>query len=348
MGATSQRQAIPGEKIDDYIQRELQGQQIPGLSLAIIRNGVILKSTGYGVANLELNVPVHPDTVFQIGSISKQFTAAGILLLWEDGKIDPDAHASDYLEGLPTAWDGITLRHMLTHTSGLKEVTELPGFSYRTDYSQDKLLDLMAPHPLDFSPGEKWCYSNTGYVLLGWILEKVSGQSYGDFLTERIFSPLGMENTQAIVSDQIVPHRASGYCRQGRGHCKGEPLRPQVIAGAGGLLSTALDIAKWDAALYTDFPLNARLKNEMWKPALCVDGSAAETTETCGKHYGFGWFIGEHREHPTVSHTGQTDAGFTSEIFRLPEDRLTLLIFGNVEPLEQDRMVKHIADMLLD
>lgn len=347
MRAAAHGSALPNEKIDDYVCDELQKQNIPGVSLAIVREGTVLKSKGYGLSNLELSVPVHPDTVFQIGSISKQFTAAGILLLWEEGKVDPDERVGEYLNGLPDAWKSITLRQMLHHTSGLTEVTELPGFTYRRDYSKEELINLLAPHPLEFEPGTRWMYSNTGYVLLGWIIEEASGQSFGEFFAERIFRPIGMENTRTIDYDEIVPNRAAGYCRQDGGPCRGELLRPKVIVGAGGLLSTALDLAKWDAALYTDSPLSDRLKTEMWSPARLNDGSLAETTETCGKHYGFGWFLGEHRGRRSVSHTGQTDAGFTSEIFRIPEEALTILLLGNVEPMKQDRMVKYITDLIL-
>ncbi|MBW3624277.1 MAG: beta-lactamase family protein [Armatimonadetes bacterium] len=344
MGEGFQADAAAFERMDAYIASEMERQPFPGLALALVQDGTLVRAKGYGSSSLELNTPVHPDTVFQIGSLTKQFTAAGILLLWEAGRLDLDARIGAYLSGLPEAWEPLTLRHLLVHTSGLENVTGLDAFTYRKEYTKDELLDLLADQPVGFEPGERWDYSNTNYVLLAWIIEAVSGQSYGEFLHERIFAPLHMEDTRVIAPDEIVPRRAAGYCKVKGGYCKGEPHRPQVIVGAGGLLSTVLDLAKWDAALHGDFPLSSRLKREMWTPARLSDSSFAQTGLSCGEHYGFGWFLGDYRGHREVSHTGETDAGFNSEIFRLLDDRITVILLSNVEPMEQDRLTKGIID----
>jgi CubicO group peptidase (beta-lactamase class C family) len=348
VGEPIQGDAIRSEKIDEAIQAHTEKERVPGLSLALVRNGTVLKSKGYGFANLELSAPVHPDTVFQIGSITKQFTAAGILLLWDAGKLDLDAPVHAYLDGLPDAWKPLTLRHLLEHTSSLANVTELPEFSYRIEYTRQELIDLVAARPPAFPPGEKWEYTNTGYILLAWILEDVSGKSYGEFLTERVFEPLGMESTRVIVPEEIVPNRAEGYCWEDGRHCNGESLRPREIVGAGGLLSTTLDLAKWDAALYSEIPLKRRLKEAMWTPARLNDGTLARTETSCGERYGFGWFLGEYRGHRLVSHTGETDAGFSSEIMRFVDDRFTLILLSNVEPMEQDQLTKRVARLCLE
>lgn len=344
MGESFRGIPVPHEAVDEIVRSTLQQQQIPGLVLALNRCGSLLKSGGYGLAQMEHGIPVHADTVFQIGSVTKQFTAAAVMLLADEGKLDLDAPAHTYLETLPEAWRPITLRHLLTHTSGLDNVTEVPGFSYRKDYTRDEFLEFAASYPFKFSIGEGWFYTNTGYALLGWIIEDLSGRSFASYLGERIFEPLNMENTRLIRYEEIVPHRAAGYNRVDSRHERGEALRPSVIAGSGGLLSTALDLAKWDAALHTDFPLRRDLKEQIWTPARLNDGSLAVTDVECGPHYGFGWFIGEHRGRRLVSHTGVTDAGFSSEILRFPEEGFTVIFLCNVEPMEQDEFSRTIAD----
>jgi CubicO group peptidase (beta-lactamase class C family) len=332
------------DAIDEFIGRERGKQHLPGVSLALVKNGNVVKASGYGQSNIELDAPADSRTVYQIGSLTKQFTAAAILLLKEEQKLQLDDPVHEHIEGIPPAWEGITLRHLLTHTSGLKNVTELPEFDYHNEYTEKELLDLLVPLPLDFKPGQQWSYTNTGYVLLGWIIQKRSGQSYGDYLSERIFKPLEMADTRTIDPKEIVPRRGFGYCWEGRIR-NGDPSRPQAIAGAGGLLSTVLDLAKWDAALHAESPLNQALKEEMWTPALLSNGALATTRMSAGEHYGMGWFLGEYRGRKMVSHTGETDAGFNSEILRFYEERLTLILLCNLEPMEQDQLTKGIADL---
>jgi CubicO group peptidase (beta-lactamase class C family) len=334
------------DDIDEYLRREMDRQHIPGLSFALVQAGKIVRASGYGLANVELEAPADCHTVYQIGSLTKQFTAAAILLLKEENKLTLDDLLPRHLPNVPTRWAGMTLRHLLTHTSGLKNVTERPSFDYHREYTREDLLGLLAPLPLDFEIGTQWSYTNTGYILLGWIIEKVSGQSYAEFLNERIFKPLAMTDTRTIVPKEIVARRGFGYCWEGA-HCNGDPSRPQAIVGAGGLLSTVMDLAKWDEALYSDFPLKPSLKEEMWTPARLNSGAPVQTEMSCGDHYGLGWFIGEYRGHPLVSHTGETDAGFNSEILRFYEDRLTLIVLCNLEPVEQERIIKGLADFYL-
>ncbi len=330
--------------LDQYITSEMRQQHIPGLSVGLYRNGKLCLAKGYGQANLEWETPVSETTVFQIGSLTKQFTAAAVLLLHEEGRINLDAPMVEYLDHLSTDWQRITLRQMLTHTSGLPDVTELPGFLYGKDYTREELAVFVAGHSLRFEPGTGWYYSNTGYAFLGWIIEEASGKSYRDFLTERIFVPAGMTLTRTIIPEEIVPQRAAGYCWKGY-QCNGDPARPRVIAGAGGLLSTAVDLAAWDAALCGEAILSDALKELMWTPATLTDGSFACTNETCGDYYGFGWFVGEHMGRRAVAHTGMTDAGFSSEILRFLDDRRTLIVLTNCEPVEQDRIIKEMAHL---
>jgi len=196
-------------KVDDFVQAEMQKQRIPGVSLAVVKNGQIILAKGYGYANVEHNVPVKPETIFQSGSIGKQFTATAVMMLVAEGRINLDEKISKYLGDVPDSWQNITVRHLLTHTSGL---TDYPGdFDFRRDYTEAELLKRAQAITPGFKPGEKWQYSNLGYVTLGILIHKVTGQFYGDFLQERIFKPLGMTTTRIISEADIVLNRAAGY-----------------------------------------------------------------------------------------------------------------------------------------
>src|SRR6187551_3684361 len=195
--------------VDEFIKTEMERQKIPGVSLAVVKDGKPLIVKGYGFANLEHQVPVKPETIFQSGSMGKQFTAFAAMLLVEEGKIGLDEKISKYLGEVPEAWKNITLRQVLSHTSGM---TDYPtDFDFRRDYTEDELLKRAKEIPLAFQPGEKWSYSNLGFVTLGVIINKVTGKFYGDFLQERVFKPLGMTTARVISETDIVPNRASGY-----------------------------------------------------------------------------------------------------------------------------------------
>ena len=206
-------------RVDDYVQAEMKAQQIPGLSVAVIKNGQIILAKGYGFANLEHQVPVKPETIFQSGSMGKQFTATAVMMLMEDGKLTIDDKISKYFPDSPEVWRNITIRHLLTHTSGMTDYP--PGFDFRRDYTEDELYERAKAIPLAFQPGEKWSYSNLGYVMLGILIHKVSGKFYGDFLQDRVFKPLDMSTARVINEADIIPNRSSGY-RLDKGQLKPE------------------------------------------------------------------------------------------------------------------------------
>jgi CubicO group peptidase (beta-lactamase class C family) len=237
-------------RIDDYIRAEMDAQKIPGLSLAVIKNGEIVLAKGYGLANVEHQVPVKPETIFQSGSMGKQFTATAVMMLVEEGKLSLDDKITKFFPDSPQAWRNITVRHLLTHTSGLGDYPE--DFDLRRDYTEDELVQRIKTVPLAFQPGEKWSYSNLAYVMLGVLIHKVSGKFYGDFLQERVFKPLGMTTTRVISEADIVPNRAAGY-RLVNGELKNQNwVSPTLNTTAdGALYLTIYDMAKWDAALYT-------------------------------------------------------------------------------------------------
>src|SRR5689334_305798 len=268
------------DNTDDFIKAEMQRQHIPGLSLAVIKDGKILKVEGYGLANVELNVPAKADTVYKIGSVSKQFIAAGVLLLVEEGRISLDDHISKFLEGTPDTWKDITVRHLLTHTSGI--VREAPGFDPLKIQADADVIKTAYPLPLRFAPGEKWEYCNVGYFSLAEIIHKVSGQPWDLYLNERVFKPLGMNATRTTTVTSIVTNRADGYDWRNNQMENAEnylALRP-----SGAFLSTVLDLAKWDAALYGDQILKSTTREQMWSPVKLNNGTTYA--------YGFGWELG--------------------------------------------------------
>jgi CubicO group peptidase (beta-lactamase class C family) len=315
----SQAVAAQTDKVDDYIKTELDKRKIPGLSIAVVRNGEIVKARGYGLANVELNVAASPETIYQSGSVGKQFTATAVMMLVEDGKIALDDKINKYFTDAPERWSQITVRHLLTHTAG---TTDYPkDFDFRRDYTEAELLKKAADIPLAFAPGEQWSYSNMGYVMIGILISKVTGKFYGDFLQERIFKPLGMNTARIISEADIVPNRAAGY-RQEKGVLKNQPwVSPSMNTTAdGSLYLTVLDLAKWDAALYTDKLLKKSTLDQMWTPVKLNNGKT--------KQYGFGWAFENVRGHKLIEHGGAWQ-GFTSHISRYVDDKLTVIVLAN-------------------
>ncbi|MGC4047122.1 MAG: serine hydrolase domain-containing protein [Armatimonas sp.] len=304
------------DKVDDFVRTTMIREHVLGLSIAVVKQGKIVKTQGYGFANLETYTLAKPETVYKIASISKQFLATGIMLLVQDGKLSVDDKISKYLEGTPETWKDITIRHLLTHTSGI--VREAPGFDPLKIQSDAEVIKTAYPLPLRFTPGEKYEYCNVGYFSLAEIIRKVSGKSWGEFLKERVFAPLLMNATQTTSTTTIVYNRASGYDRKGNEHQNAPnwiALRP-----SGAFLSTVLDLARWDAALYTDSILKPETRAQMWTPVKLNDGKTYP--------YGFGWTISSPSGHKLISHGGSLP-GFRSVIGRYIDDELTVIVLTN-------------------
>lgn len=312
--------AARADKVDDYMRAQMQERHIPGAAIAVIKNGQIVKAEGYGLANVELNVPATKDTVFEIGSVSKQLTAAGVMLLVEEGKINLDEKIGKYLTDTPDAWKNVTVRHLLTHTSGIKSYTGLNGFELTKHLSRAEFIKALGAYPLEFEPGAHWNYSNSGYNLLGFIIESVAQKSYWDFMRERIFKPLGMNRTADRDPKYIVRNRADGYEWRG-GALVGRDYDLTDVFSAGAIVSTVLDLAKWDAALRNDSLLKKESKAQIWTPVMLNDGKPYP--------YGFGWNVTEFRGHRLISHNGQT-AGFAANISRYVGDDLTVIALTNL------------------
>lgn len=230
------------DKVDDFVKAEMQKQRIPGVSVAVVKDGKIIKVGGYGLANVELNVPAKPETVYKIGSVSKQFIATGIMLLAEEGKLSVDDQLSKYLAGTPESWKEITIRHLLTHTSGI--IREAPGFDPFKVQEDADVIKTAYSMPLRFTPGEKWEYCNVGYFALAEIIHQVSGKPWSDYLNERVFKLLEMNATRPTTVKSIVPDRANGYDWEGDKLQNAETYLAMRPSGA--FISTVLDLAKWD------------------------------------------------------------------------------------------------------
>ena len=329
-------QDVPVDRIDSYVQGEMTRQQIPGLAIAVVRDGKVALAKGYGLANVEHQVAVKPDTVFQSGSVGKQFTATAVMLLVEQGKLSLDDRITKYLpEGVPR-WNAIRVRHLLSHTGGTTDYP--PNFDFRRDYTEGALVKRAAAIPLAFAPGTKWSYSNIGYLLLGVMIHRITGQFYGDFLKEKIFEPLGMTTTRIISEADIVPNRAAGY-RLAKGELKNQEwVSPTLNTTAdGSLYLSVLDLAKWDASLYTERILRADSLKQMWTPVTLRSGKTHP--------YGFGWSLGEIRGHRIVEHGGAWQ-GFKSAIVRFPDDRLTVLLLANLAQTDPSKLAHGLAAVL--
>ncbi len=317
------------DKTDDFIKAEMQRQKIPGLSLAVIENGKTIKAEGYGLADIKLKIPARPDTVYKIASVSKQFIASAMMLLVQEGRCGLDDPVSRYLPGTPETWKAITIRHLLTHTSGL--VREAPGFDPFKIQSDADVIETAYPLPLRFATGEKWEYSNTGYFALGEIIHKVTGRSWSEYIRETIFKPSGMNSTYATNTKQKIPTRAVGYTDNDRLRNADDwpALRP-----SGAFLSTVLDLAKWDAVLNTDKILNASSRRQMWTPVVLNDGTSHS--------YGFGWEISSLNGHRQVSHNGGM-TGFRSAFSRFDDGKLTVIVLMNLDDADPNPIVRGVA-----
>jgi CubicO group peptidase (beta-lactamase class C family) len=311
---------VRADEVDDFVGAAMQKRQIPGLGLLVVRDAKVVKAQGYGLANVELNIPVTSATVFPLASVSKQFIAAGVLILAQDGQVDLDGKLSSCLKGTPEAWAEITVRQLLTHTSGIVRDDPL-GMQARPTVRE--MFQAVAGLKLDAAPGERWAYSNVGYNLLSLVIEEVSGMPWDTFLERRIFAPLGMSTTRRFDVSAIVPNRAAGYVR-GQGGLRNAPVLGRDLA-AGGLLTTLDDLAKWAAALETELPLTKASRDAMWTPATLKDGSPSQAR---GGSYGFGWMVSTAQGHRLVAHGGARP-GFTSYVVRYRDNNLTVALLMN-------------------
>lgn len=312
-------------------------KHIPGVSLAVMREGEILKIGGYGLANVELNVPVTPQSVFHTESLGKAFTAVGIMILVEEGKLRLDDKVTKYFPE-STNWKNVSVRQLLTHTSGIPDyVAEFGGapfINFRQDYTEGELIRLIASRPLDFQPGEKRVYCNSGYVILGALIRRITGKPWAEFLQERMFGELGMNATRVISEADIIPNRTSGY-HLVEGQWKNmDWVAPSLNTTADGALYTnVLDLAKWDQALSTGKILKRSTLDQMWIPIKLNNGEIYPQ--------GLCWRIDNVNGHRLAWKDGEFQ-GYTTIMSRYLDDHLTIVVLTNLG--EDAAIPKRIAD----
>lgn len=330
-------QGSPTDRIDSFVRDEMQRQRVPGVAIGVVKNGAIVKVQGYGSANLEHQVPVGPTTIFQSGSLGKQFTAVGVMLQVEDGKLSLSDPITKYFPDAPETWRAITVRHLLTHTSGIPDYED-GTLDYRKDYTEDELARFAFGLPLEFPAGSRWNYSSTGYVLLGIIVHRVSGDFYGDVLTARVFKPLGMATARIISEADVVPNRAAGY-RLDKGEVKNQEwVAPSLNTTAdGSLYFSVRDVIAWDAGVRG----RAILKPESWNLIL------QPVRLTSGKTYpyGFGWFLEERSGQPLHQHNGAWQ-GFETQFSRFIGENLSIIVLANLAQANPARFADGIAQIM--
>jgi D-alanyl-D-alanine carboxypeptidase len=314
-----------GDKIDDYIRQEMNVRSVPGLAFVVIENGRVVKQGAYGLANVETATPAELDSVFELASVTKPITAVAVMMLVEDGKVRLDDAIDKYLTDTPPAWHEITVRELLSHTSGLREygLVRCDG-SELLDISTKQQFDDLAKSPLLFQPGNGTQYSDAGYFLLGLILEKTSGQKYRDFLQRRIFGPLGMTRTNVLDQSAIIPKRVSSYTLRD-GHLQNARRAWQhELPSWYGIWSTADDMVKFDVALSSGALLKAETLEQMWTPATLKNHQTASIDQM---PYGLGWFVMDAAGHPVVAHPGWTGTFY----LKYPKDRLSIVVLTNLD-----------------
>ncbi len=294
----------------------------PGAAVLVVQDGKPVLRKGYGMAEIELGVPISPDMVFRVGSVTKEFTSACILKLAEEGRLALDDPLTKYLPDFPTGGRRVTIEQLLTHTSGIRSYTDMPSWSrrMREDWTLPQLESFFSNEPFDFEPGTDWSYDNSGYVLLGAILEKITGKPYADVLEETIFRPLEMKNTRYGSDAPIVPKRVDGYVKGSAGILNAPFLSMTQPYAAGAVVSTVDDLARWQAALDAGRLLSPESLRRMWTPVRLPDGRDTR--------YGDGWIIWNYLGHRVVEHGGGIN-GFLTANMRWPDDRLYVAVLSN-------------------
>lgn len=324
-------------KIDTFILKKMQTLHIPGLSLAVMSNGEIIYAKGYGFSNLEHKVAATEITVYQIASITKTFTATAIMMLMEKGRLSLIDPVSKYVADLPSHWQSLTITQLLSHTSGIKTNSDaatackfdadLDNYNLRDRLKEDTCL------PLQFSPGDKFLYSGTNYLLLGMVIENVTGMTFEKFLKERIFDPLEMKATGMLNHNILIPNRAAGYRWKKDQFFNLPPEPPALLFSDGGIVSTVTDMAKWDAAFYTDKLMQTETLQKMFEPIKLKEGMSP---------YGLGFGLTPYRGHRRVGHLG-ANPGFQSAFSRFIDDKISIILFINSDEVSRGEIANQVA-----
>ena len=329
--------AAEPDRFDALVEAERAKQRVPGVAVAVVRGGEALKLQGYGLANVEHQVPVKAGTIFQSGSVGKQFTAVAVMLQVEEGKLALDDPLTRFYPDAPPGWSRITIRNLLNHTSGIADYGSA-DVDYRRDYGDDAFARVAFGLPLEFPPGTRFSYSNTGYALLGFIVRKVSGRFYGDVLAERVFAPLGMKTARVIGEADIVPNRAAGYELVEDQLKNQDWVSPQLNTMAdGSLYLSLLDMVAWDRGLRAKAVLKPESWQQIFTPATLHDGTRTK--------YGFGWRLSEQGGQKVERHAGAWQ-GFKTEIARFLGSDLTVIVLCNLAQAEPARFTDALAALV--
>lgn len=327
----------PDSKIDQILNSLTEKEEFTG-AILVARNGEVLLRQAYGLANRNKNLPNTPLTKYRIGSLTKQFTAMAILMLETQDKLNVQDSVCLYISDCPAAWKDITIHHLLTHTSGIPNFTNFPDYqaTKATPSSPEQTIARFKGELLDFSPGKQWGYSNSGYIILGYIIEQVSGQSYEAFLQQNIFEPLQMKDTGYDHNDGSL---AIGYTGVHDLWAEADFIDMTIPYAAGGLYSTVEDLYRWDQALYTEQFVSKELLELMFSPHAKMPYP--------GLSYGYGWNVGEMNNHKVVSHGGSIE-GFVSEIRRYTDDKVTIIVLSNRYTTDVINTADLIAQVVFD
>ena len=317
------------DPIDSFVEQERSLLRIPGLSIALVSKGKVLKAAGYGLANLETKTPATPETVYQLASVTKQVIATCILLLEQETKLSLTDPISKHLPNTPASWEKITLRHLLTHTSGL--VTDEPLELSRT-YTESDAIAAARPLPLRFAPGEKWSYCNFGYVLLGEVIRQITRQRWDEFLTARFLLPLGMSATRRHNLRTVVTNRADGYAFESDTLVNVASWSRDFASG--GLLTTVQDLAKWDVMLRSDPLLKPETRARLFEPVILSNGKPHP--------YGLGWNLSGEPGKRIAEHGGSRP-GFATHFWRELDGDRAVIVLANLAGADVGRIAHGIA-----
>jgi D-alanyl-D-alanine carboxypeptidase len=330
VSAQPQSKEAKPDVVDKFVTERMQDMKIPGLALAVLDEGKILKMSVYGQANLETQTPVTPESVFMIASLSKQFIATAILLLQKDGKLALDDKVSKYLNGFPDLWKEITFRQLLNHTSGI--VRDPADYHPYKQQPVTEVIEAMYAVPLNSKPGEKWLYSNAGYYILAEAITKISGKPWDKFIYERLFVPAGMTATRPTSPSDLIPNRVSGYHQNPEGRINAEnwiAVRPSSA-----FLSSVQDLAKWDVFLDKGNLLTESERQLLWTRGTLLDNKPV--------NYGLGWYVGSYLGRTRINTDGQ-HPGFRADYERFPDDKLSVIVLANADNRGVERMAVKIA-----
>lgn len=323
------------DSTDVIVQKIMKDQKITGLSLAVIKNGKPFVNKGYGLANVEHNIPVTAETVIRLGSVSKQFFTTAILKLQEEGKLSIEDSVHRFFPDAPETWRLILVKHLMSHSSGLKR--ESPAYDNHKMISDLEIIKAAYPLPLDFKTGEKYQYCNLAYYMLAQIITQISGKPWQDYIKEKLFIPAGMKNSGMTDFYLIIPNRASGYMHKNGVLVNADAM--YAVRPSGGFLSTSSDMILWDKVLREK---NTILKKENWELLWQPFIKTSDKPESKA-HYGFGWVIDERNGHKIIEHGG-ANVGFRSYYTRFVNDDLSIIIMTNTDEANPGPIVRALSE----